>query len=658
MPNFALLNSQDCGKTEVVSGFGLWTFDLARRNFAFSRRALEILGLASTGSEDLHESLRALFGESQLRSMFERFSEDVSHSVVNGDHQQSPNEMTFRLQALSRVKAPRFFSMRGGLRGALVHGFLWESTLENQKIELALEGSGFGVWTFDPVTSKLAWDDRMYSIYGHSHESFDGSAEKWKQCLHPEDAALVATKFEELLNGKPVRIFEFRIYRFSDRAVRNIEANGAAQTDAQGNVRLVVGMNRDITLLKQERERLERERMALASSAKMAELGAMAAGIAHEINNPLAILMGRTGLLTKRINQLSDDDDLSTRLKKAAHADLEVLTNVSHRIADTVRGLRNYSRNADLDPKSNQPLAAILKDTLKLCTDRFKNIRLELDVDFESFAGISAFCRPTQISQVFLNLLNNSADSVEVASLRRIRIRALKKGSWTQIVFEDSGPGISPEQESRVFDPFYSTKQPGRGTGLGLSISKNIIESHGGRILLDRSFESEGESWVGCRFIVELPTSEGGKSSAISSTSANGITASEAASVDLQGISILAVDDETDILDVLKEELSGYGAHVATASNVEQAFDRLSKEHFDVLITDFAMPSGDGLSLIRRINRELSSRRPLVYLCTAYNVCSEEVAGELGILKVLTKPFNVQSFGQELSVHLSKQTKR
>jgi|GEM_PF-762769 len=124
----------------------------------------------------------------------------------------------------------------------------------NQRLALAVQGAGYGVWEFGVDTGKLFWDERMYAVYGHTRATFDGSADAWQACLHPDSRALVAERFAALMAGRPAGDFEFRIIRASDGAERVIEANGFLQRDAEGRPQRLVGMNRDVTEQKQAGE--------------------------------------------------------------------------------------------------------------------------------------------------------------------------------------------------------------------------------------------------------------------------------------------------------------------------------------------------------------------------------------------------------------------
>ena len=243
---------------------------------------------------------------------------------------------------------------------------------------------------------------------------------------------------------------------------------------------------------------------ALIQSSKMASLGEMSAGVSHEINNPLTIIQGGA---FRALNNLRPE---STNLDEVRE-DLNRVIQNCDRIARIVRGLRAFSRSDEHEPFRPVPLSVIVEDMVDLGRERLKSHKIELNLDVQ-FGGMIE-CRSVQLGQVLMNLMNNSYDAVFGQPKGDILIRcfevqgpsdgALSKrapanSKWVRIEFEDSGPGISLQHQSRLMEPFFTTKEVGKGTGLGLSISKGIIESHGGAFFLDSSSKRT-------RFVIELP---------------------------------------------------------------------------------------------------------------------------------------------------------
>jgi signal transduction histidine kinase len=234
--------------------------------------------------------------------------------------------------------------------------------------------------------------------------------------------------------------------------------------------------------------------VALQSASKMAALGEMSSGLAHEINNPLAVISGQAGQLLRLL-----DGDSQTKVTTQAIIDgLERIYKTSFRIAAIIKGLRQIARNDSADPKEIVRLDDILNDTLSLCETRIKNKGIDLQKDIQA-AEVKISCHEAQIGQVLLNLLNNSFDAIDAISNKWIKIVLLQKNSQTVMIeITDCGNGIPINIQKKIMNPFFTTKPTGKGTGLGLSISKSIIEQHGGSLYYNQ--ESTNTS-----FIIELP---------------------------------------------------------------------------------------------------------------------------------------------------------
>jgi signal transduction histidine kinase len=253
----------------------------------------------------------------------------------------------------------------------------------------------------------------------------------------------------------------YSVYRMS-RA--NTDAERALRADVQERVRA--------------QQELERSRQTAAYSAKMAALGEMSGNIAHEVNNPLAAILLRAHRLRNLVSQSPLDVQAAERVSR----DIETTV---HRIRRIVDSLRTFSRDAEQDPIRPEPVARIVEETIEICSERFRHHSIDLRVD-PIADDLYAECRSVQISQILLNLLSNAYDAVERQSVRWVRIRAVADGDRVRISVIDSGPGVPPDLESRIMEPFFTTKEIGKGTGLGLSVSKGIAEAHGGQLVLDR----------------------------------------------------------------------------------------------------------------------------------------------------------------------------
>lgn len=247
----------------------------------------------------------------------------------------------------------------------------------------------------------------------------------------------------------------------------------------------------DLTQEKKNFSMMQEERAQKIMVAKLSTLGEMASGVAHEINNPLTIVMGKTELV-KKILQNSDLNTAKPDLNKA----IDVIINATKRIAYIVKGLRNFSRDGNNDPFDKVKVEQIVEDVLMLTSERLKKANVILQVDYTP--GIEFECRSVQIEQVIINLINNSFDAIENQTDKWVKLKIYVED--VKVVFEikDSGLGISEALQEKILNPFFTTKEVGKGTGLGLSISVGLVESHGGRLYYNKGSKNTS-------FLFEFP---------------------------------------------------------------------------------------------------------------------------------------------------------
>lgn len=223
----------------------------------------------------------------------------------------------------------------------------------------------------------------------------------------------------------------------------------------------------------------EQRRIQMIESSKMSALGEMAEGIAHEINDPLTVIIGNAFLL----KSLAAEESVPRERLVSLGDSLEV---TAKRIAKIVKGLRSFSRNAVADPFEIIPVREMVEDTVEICLEKFKTHGITLHVE-NIPEQLALECRPSEINQVLLNLLSNACDAVAKLPERWVRVTARASESHVEISVTDSGPGIPEPVRKQIMKPFFTTKARGKGTGLGLSISRRIVESHGGDFRVDAS---------------------------------------------------------------------------------------------------------------------------------------------------------------------------
>lgn len=237
---------------------------------------------------------------------------------------------------------------------------------------------------------------------------------------------------------------------------------------------------------------LELQRANRIHNAKMVALGEMAGGVSHEINNPLMIMV----LASKQLKDMMKNEKLNRELMARRIGMLE--TTVS-RISQIVKGLKTFSRDGSGDPILPIQIRQVVEDTLSLCKEKFKQTGIELIVD-KIPSGLVFNGRAVEISQVLLNLLNNSVDAVRDLPVKWVRISVTAMNGEVRLQVIDSGK-LPEEIHHKIFQPFFTTKEVGKGPGLGLSIALGIVKGHAGDITIEPNHPNT------C-FLIRLPQSK------------------------------------------------------------------------------------------------------------------------------------------------------
>ena len=316
-----------------------------------------------------------------------------------------------------------------------------------------------------------------------------------------------------------------------------------------------------------ERRRLQEQ---LIQSEKMSAIGQLIAGVAHELNNPLASVVGFSDFL-------AEGGEIPPRLAEP----LQVIRQEAERAATIVKNLLSFARSQEGERKL-QPIGAILESTLANKVEATLEVEPGLpDVEVDG----------NQIKQVFVNLINNANQAIASdAPSGRIWVAAKpqRAGAGVAVSITDSGPGMAEEIAAHVFEPFFTTKGEGEGTGLGLSICQGILKEHGGRITLDT------KPGGGATFTVELP---GGAQAPLAPAPLVPLTEGKR-------LRILVVDDEPHILYYMRATLESWGHSVEVASDGAYALERAIAGDFDVIICDLRMPHLSGREMYQKLARQ------------------------------------------------------
>jgi two-component system NtrC family sensor kinase len=355
-----------------------------------------------------------------------------------------------------------------------------------------------------------------------------------------------------------------------DGALTPVEADGAPiNFDGKAAYQFFL---REVT----ERARLEQQ---LRQAEKLSALGQMISGVAHELNNPLAVIKGYLELILRR-----DSLGQSTR------ADLEKVALESNRAAKLVGNFLSFAREQPVH-RQTVDLNEVVRRAAELRKPDLPKTGVEVKLDLEPQLPPTQ-ADPDQIQQVLVNLVSNAMHALaETPRPGRLQITTRRKENLIRVVVEDNGPGVPPDVLPYIFEPFFTTKEIGRGTGLGLSIAHSIMTDHHGRIACQPSVLG------GAGFILELPIVSAG---AESPPSPAATMPAQAETHRTLSAHILVLDDEQTIAELLGEMLGLLGYSTTLCHSAPDALQLLAQRDFDVIISDFRMPKMNGQEFYQR----------------------------------------------------------
>src|SRR6266849_261956 len=450
---------------------------------------------------------------------------------------------------------------------------------------------------------------------------------------HLEDRPALLSLFGEVVAGRQsFASLEVRV-RNKQGDWRRLRCHFSPFFSESGEIEGVIISGRDVTELK----RLEEQ---LIQAEKLAAMGQMLAGVAHELNNPLTAILGVTELLR-------DGEGVQENTKRQ----LELTHRQARRAARIVQNLLEFSRPAAPQKKALD-VNTLIERTLQLQDHSLR--RNNVSVDFQPQSDLPTVVGDAnQLIQVFLNLISNAEHAIrEVRESGRVQIRIGRIGGHISVTVQDDGVGVAQEALPKLFDPFYTTKRPGGGTGLGLSICMSIVREHGG------SIDVETLPAGGSAFTVYLPVAP----PELSPTSLDAAASTEAAASPvediLKGRSILVLDDEESIRMLLEEGLSAHGMRVDCAANSQEALELVRNRPYDLVLCDVNL-SGGGQgpggreAALQIVASSRNATKPEVIFMTGDLI---EGGGSGSHIDQLQKPFRISDVLSALREALSPRT--
>ena len=494
------------------------------------------------------------------------------------------------------------------------------------ELENTLNATTDGIWTWHFKTNALFFSPKYYTMLGYAPGAFPPGFESWKDLIHPDDldeALSVATRWLESKQDEYEN--EVRM-RTADGEYRWIRARGrVVERDEAGDAVYMIGNHEDIT----ERKRAERERRELEArlrqSQKLEAVGTLAGGIAHNFNNLLFPIIGHAEMAA---DELPKDSPVRPHITG--------ILNAAIRARDLVSQILAFSRKAETEVKPVQ-IYPIVNESLKIVR---AGIPTTVEIRHELKATSPVMADPTQIHQVIMNLCTNAYHAMESAGgVLSIRLEEVdissetsaghtgaEPGRYARIRVSDTGGGMEPAVVERIFEPYFTTKEPGKGTGLGLAVVHGIMVDHGGFVTVES--EVGRGSTVSVHFPLMKPAED-----------PDPAAMPETKTVSRGTERILVVDDERSIARLLRQMLEGLGYTVTAREGGLDALAVFGKapDQFDLVITDMTMPNLTGDKLARRI-REIRPEIPVI-ICTGFSDrISPETADAAGVTACLTKP--------------------
>lgn len=464
---------------------------------------------------------------------------------------------------------------------------------------LVLTSVGIGTWSVDLESGFMAWDDRMFDLFDVDKATFEHSYDDWKRCVHPDDfevaknlVDLAITKEHELEN-------DYRIIR-RNKEVRWIRVKAEIVTDPVSGERKVLGVNWDVTAEKESEAEIEKQRQIAVQNAKLASLGELAAGVGHEINNPLSIITLLTDAL--EINAQSPGSN-----KMSMSSSIQKIRDACSRIEKIVNGLRSVS---NVNRKTVELISLNFADEVDETVHMLKELYAKEDVDviFEARQeGCFIQGDHAGLQQIVVNLISNAKDAVAMKRDKKIHVSVSRVENLCRLTVSDSGSGVPESLIERIFDPFVTSKEVGKGTGLGLSITKSLVESANGQIRFETALGQ------GTTFYVEFPLSEVKPS-----------TGNRLHSDTEKHHRILVAEDDGPVAECLVTILNMMNCDCIVAENGAEALEVLKEENFDLILTDLKMPVLNGWELLEKLHQQGIAKTTPKYVMTGEVISSSD----------------------------------
>jgi len=493
-----------------------------------------------------------------------------------------------------------------------------------ERYRVTFETTGTALAIIEEDTTLSLVNSRFEELSGYSKEEIEGK-KSWTEFVKDDlEKMKEYHHLRRIREGLAPSSYEFR---FVDRygRVKDILLTIAMIPGTRKSIASLL----DITEHKQAARRQRQLEKELNQASRLAAVGELASGVAHEINNPLTAVIGFSELLMSR--------DIPEDVKQ----DVRIINENAQRVAQIVKNLLTFARQSK-PGREYVDINSLVSRVLELRTYELRSSSIEVISQLAPDLP-QTIADPGQLQQVFLNIIINAEQAVkETRNTRRLLVETKQVGNFIRVSFKDTGPGIPPENLDKIFDPFFTTKEVGEGTGLGLSISYGIIKEHKGRIY------AKSKPGRGATFVVELPIiAEVGRPELAEPLK------KEPGKV--TGAKIMVVDDEAGVRQFLTQVLAQEGHRVEAIEDARMALERLKQERYHLILLDIKLPGMDGFEFYAQMGKTALSLQKRTVFITG-DTMSPSTWNFLNRTRAhyIAKPFDLERLKMEINRILSE----
>ncbi|WP_371875546.1 ATP-binding protein [Duganella aceris] len=487
-----------------------------------------------------------------------------------------------------------------------------------ERLQIASGAAAIGIWDWNMVTGEMVWDELMHRLYDIVGKPPAVPLELWRSMLHPDDAIPTQEALRQALEGIGEYDVEFRII-WKDGSVHHIKGDAMIFRDADGKPSRMVGVNYEITASKMAEQELRRHRIhledlvaertnALSVAVRQAQAANQAksvflANMSHELRTPLNSVIGFSRLMADSKNMLPEEKRNLAIIHRSGQHLLTLINDILELSKIEAGRAVLQTEVVNLDD--------MLQEVMDMVSMRAGQTGVELELDGAGLPG-GARVDGTKLRQVLLNLMSNAVKFTGQGKVT-LRVRgAMRRGpdaGTCELAFAviDNGPGISIEDQERIFEPFIQAEGPGAkdGTGLGLTISREFVQLMGGALTV-QSAPGAGATF---QFAVTVQVAD--------SEQVDGVDEVAALEPQQRGRRILVADDNADGCALLESLLKPMGFEVALVGDGAQALAMVDVWRPDLVFMDWRMPALDGLSATRQIRANRDGPQPRIVMLTA-----------------------------------------